>query len=465
MNERAITPESSNKSGSPHWQPRLRKPELIKVTERIFCAADYAISNVGFVITENGVVVVDTTETPKVAQRVFDELRKICRLPVSHIIYTHFHDDHVHGASVFHTANTKIIAQERMAKQRKEIVNLLAYKALIDGLQFGAALDVRDRGISLESHPKAGLRRHQSGTAGRAQFQDGGYLPPDITFDKESRFNEGGVAFELYHTQGQIVDHLMVWLPWERALFPGDLFYADFPMLSNPMKLDRPILAWAESLDRMRALRPEYLVPSHSRPRRGATEIASALNNYAQAIRFVYDETVRFINEGLPLRKFAGACACRRIWRGCRICRRATERSRGPSAVSFAITPAGMISIPPISSPRLGLPSTARCWRRAAGRGRSLRRTRRALAEGGNQLVLELTDLIFGARPKNGAARQMRRAALERLAPRATNGVEQNIYRGAATALRDGAPTPMPADGGKTDDGAASIFNDRQVEK
>ena len=128
-------------------------------------------------------------------------------------------------------------------------------------------------------------------------------------------------------------------------------------------------------------------------------------------------------------------------------------------AITFAITPAGMISIPPISSPRLGLPSTARRWRRAAGRGRSLRRTRRALAAGGNQLVLELTDLIFGARPKNGAA------ALERLAPRATNGVEQNIYRGAATTLRDGAPTPMPAKGGKTDDGAASIFNDRQAEK
>jgi len=132
-------------------------------------------------------------------------------------------------------------------------------------------------------------------------------------------------------------------------------------------------------------------------------------------------------------------------------------------AITFAITPAGMIS--PISSPRIGLPSTARRWRRAAGRGRSLRRTQRALAAGGNQLVLELTDLILGARPKNGAARQMRRAALERLAPRATNGVEQNIYRGAATTPRDGAPTPMPANGGKSDDGAASLFNDRQAEK
>lgn len=101
------------------------------------------------------------------------------------------------------------------------MLDLLPYKALIDGLQFGAALDVRDRGISLESHPKAGLRQHQSAAAARAQFQDGGYLPPDITFDDEYQFNEGGVAFELYHTQGETVDHLMVWLPRNGFFFQG----------------------------------------------------------------------------------------------------------------------------------------------------------------------------------------------------------------------------------------------------
>ena len=79
---------------------------------------------------------------------------------------------------------------------------------------------------------------------------------------------------------------------------------------------------------------------------------------------------------------------------------------------------------------------------RFQARSKFIRRARRALAEGENQLVLELMDVILGARPKNGAARQMRRAALERLAARATNGVEQNIYRGAAAALRGGAPAP-----------------------
>src|SRR5712692_2469070 len=76
------------------WQPRVRKPELIKVTDRIYCSHDYAISNVLYVITETSVVIIDTTESPHAASAAFDEFRRICRLPVSHVIYTHFHDDH-----------------------------------------------------------------------------------------------------------------------------------------------------------------------------------------------------------------------------------------------------------------------------------------------------------------------------------------------------------------------------------
>src|SRR6266581_5874172 len=121
------------------WKPRRRRPELIKVTDRVYCSTGYAISNVLYVITDRSVVVIDTTESPKAAAASFAEFRKVSTLPVSHIIYTHFHGDHVRGASVFHTANTKIIAQERMAQERQKMVDLLPYKALIDGLQFGAA--------------------------------------------------------------------------------------------------------------------------------------------------------------------------------------------------------------------------------------------------------------------------------------------------------------------------------------
>ncbi len=49
----------------------------------------------------------------------------------------------------------------------------------------------------------------------------------------------------------------------------------------------------------MRALRPAYLVPSHTRPLQGEQEIASALTDYRDAIQFVHDQTIRGINRGL----------------------------------------------------------------------------------------------------------------------------------------------------------------------
>src|SRR5262249_14733471 len=167
--------------------------------------------------------------------------------------------------------------------------------------EFGASLEAEERGIRLASHRRKGSPPARSFSTEPRQMRDRGYIPPDTTFDEEHHFEVGGIKFELYHTQGETFDHLMIWLPQQRALFPGDLFYSAFPMLNNPMKPVRPILAWAESLERMRRLRPEYLVPGHSSPRQGVEHIDTVLANYARAIRFVHDETVRGINEGLTL--------------------------------------------------------------------------------------------------------------------------------------------------------------------
>ena len=90
------------------------------------------------------------------------------------------------------------------------MINLLPYKSRIDALQFGATLDAQERGVSLECYPKVGFQLHEVTRTETTHFQDGGYLPPDIAFDEEYRFEEGGVDFVLLHTQGETVDHLLV---------------------------------------------------------------------------------------------------------------------------------------------------------------------------------------------------------------------------------------------------------------
>ncbi len=69
----------------------------------------------------------------------------------------------------------------------------------------------------------------------------------------------------------------------------------------------------------------------------------------------------------------------------------------------------------------------------SGGAGPLIDRARRALAEEQWQLVLDLTDVILAApEPDHAPCHELRATALEKLAQRATNGVERNVYRGGA---------------------------------
>ncbi len=49
----------------------------------------------------------------------------------------------------------------------------------------------------------------------------------------------------------------------------------------------------------MRNLKAEYLIPSHTRPIKGEEDIYDIITKYRDAIQFVHDQTVRFMNQGL----------------------------------------------------------------------------------------------------------------------------------------------------------------------
>src|SRR6516225_8453424 len=116
---------ATNKSGA--IRP-LGPPQLIRVTDRVYCATGYAISNILYVLTGKSAVVIDTTESMGAARASLEEFRKISSLPVSHIIYTHFHGDHIRGAKVFHTAETKVIGHRKLPEEVADIARILPYR-------------------------------------------------------------------------------------------------------------------------------------------------------------------------------------------------------------------------------------------------------------------------------------------------------------------------------------------------
>jgi len=393
---------------------RRQNPQIIPVNRHVYAAVGYALSNVLYVVTNKSVVVIDTTESPATARACLRDFRKLCRLPFSNVIYTHFHGDHIRGASVFCNRFTKVISHELLPQELAEVQLLRRHQSKVASLQFGLSLRPERRGITF------------------ATDKEDGYVPPDITFGEYYLFNEGGVKFDLYHTSGESPDHLMVWLPDQRTLFPGDLFYGAFPMLSSPMKPDRPVLEWAESLQRMRGLRAQYLVPSHGIPVSGAALIDRILANYIEAILYVHDETVKGINGGLSLDQI-----CLRVrlpkrlahlpylqpfygtveWSVRGIFRRYTGwYDFNPARLKTQVRSALETAI---------LQATG-------GAGPLVDVARRAHRQGNDQLVLGLTQIVLEARPGHVHAHKLRVQSLSRLAAKSTNGVESNLYRAAA---------------------------------
>ncbi|WP_371813881.1 MBL fold metallo-hydrolase [Diaphorobacter sp. HDW4A] len=77
------------------------------------------ISNAGFVVTDDSVVVIDALGSPALAEELVKKIKAITSKPISTVILTHYHADHIYGLQVFKALGAKIIANG----QAKEYIN------------------------------------------------------------------------------------------------------------------------------------------------------------------------------------------------------------------------------------------------------------------------------------------------------------------------------------------------------
>jgi alkyl sulfatase BDS1-like metallo-beta-lactamase superfamily hydrolase len=248
--------------------------EATKVTDRIYMASGFG--NTFLVKTDDGNVIIDTS-LPTQAPKHHGHLKKISAAPTRYIIFTHAHEDHTGGAGRWKEDDTKVIAQRGFVEHRKYQDRLAIFFAHRNAAQFGF-----DSKRLVEM-----ARTHRAS------------VEPTILFDEKYEFEQGGVKFELFHTPGETPEHLTVWLPQYKAAFVGDNFYDSFPNLYT-LRGTRPrwALEYVDSINKVLALKPEILLPSHGDPIVGAEKIKAALTKYRDAIKYVHDETVKGMNEG-----------------------------------------------------------------------------------------------------------------------------------------------------------------------
>ena len=268
------------------------KKELITVTDGVHVAVGYALANSILIEGENTNIIIDTTGTEETAREVKALFDAINPNPVESIIYTHNHADHTYGATVFAEGSSPdIYAHSTTEIYLSRVIGIL--RPIISSRSnrmFGNAL------------PKEQVENNGIGPfleIGRDGRQPG-LLYPTKTFKDKLEFVVGGIKVELFHAPGETNDQLFVWLPDKKALFPGDNFYKTFPNLYTIRGTPyRDLAGWVNSIDMMRYLEPEYLIPSHTRPLQGKDNINSILTTYRDGIQFVHDQTVRLMNLGL----------------------------------------------------------------------------------------------------------------------------------------------------------------------
>lgn len=254
--------------------------EAIQINEAIFQATGFG--NTTMVVTSDGNVIIDTSLIVN-APRHKRLLQAEDDGPVKYIILTHAHGDHTGGVNAWREEGTEIIAQD----EHYEFVN---YQNRLKGMfsQRNAA-----------QFPSLNVVQLSELEIAEGVDNFGADIVPTIMFEEEYDFELGGVEFNVLHTPGETYDHLSVWIPKYRAAFVGDNFYTSFPnMYTLRGTKPRWALDYVDSINRILALKPEILIPSHGDAIIGEQQIERELTRYRDAILFVHDKTVLGMNQG-----------------------------------------------------------------------------------------------------------------------------------------------------------------------
>ncbi len=395
--------------------------EVIEVTDGVHVAIGYGLANAILIEGDDGVIIVDTMESEEAAIPVKAAFDQITSKPVKAIVYTHFHSDHTFGATIMAgDDNPDIYAHHTTSHHLDRIVNVTrdtTYRRAMR--QFGVLL------------PPGGV---VNCGIGRALYFDSestpGLLYPTRTYDGDRMELEiAGVKMILIHAPGETPDQTIVWLPDKSVLLPADNYYKSFPNLyAIRGTAYRDVTQWVKSLDIMRELRPQYLVPHHTRPLAGEDLIYETLTHYRDAIQFVHDQTIRLMNDGLTpdeivrqvqlpphlanqpyLQAYYGTVewSVRAIFNG--------------YLGWFGGNATDLFPLPPEEKAR-------RIAELAGGEENLLRHARQASAQKDDQWALELADQLLRLDPDMAEAASIRAESLRRLGEKQINATARNYY-------------------------------------
>lgn len=221
--------------------------------------------NAGFIVTGEGVLVVDALASPRDGQRLVDAIHSVTRQPIKWLVLTHHHPDHHFGAIIFRRLGAEIIAHPNRSSLALEGGKdaLLADWVRVVGLDAMRGFEFADT--------------------------------PDRPVTGTDTLRLGGRTVVVAHPgAAHSAGDLTIWLPREQIMFAGDLLVED----GVTMVVDGSSGELLQALRGIDRLRPKIIVPGHGAIPPRPAELVASTRDYILGLR---RDMKSAIEHGLPM--------------------------------------------------------------------------------------------------------------------------------------------------------------------
>ena len=223
-----------------------------------------------FIVDDDGVVVVDANGSTTHTREVLAALRKLTDKPVRYVVNTHWHDDHIMGNQVYRDAfpGVEFVGHARMREylpttgatnhtnmmaQAPKFADML--RGSLDKNKDVAGKDMTDDERASYTSDVSLIDQYLADAPGTP------VVMPTITVEDGLTLYRGGHVVEVRHVgSGHTAGDLVVYLPKENILVTGDLVVWPVPLIGADQS---HVGEWAETLEKLRALKPAVIVPGH----------------------------------------------------------------------------------------------------------------------------------------------------------------------------------------------------------
>jgi glyoxylase-like metal-dependent hydrolase (beta-lactamase superfamily II) len=186
-------------------------------------------ANAGIIVGRDSIAVVDTLISAKLARRFVSDIRAVSDKPIRYVINTHSHLDHTFGNSELAKTGAILISSENCRINMKKNSEAVLKNTAAYGL---TAQDMEGTAIAY----------------------------PTVMFADRMSLDLGDMRVELISVaESHTDDSLIVYVPGVKTLFAGDILFTGY----HPYLADGDIPAWGKSLDAIKAMDVEKIIPGH----------------------------------------------------------------------------------------------------------------------------------------------------------------------------------------------------------